>query len=334
LTSEYFYKILVEYQHAHGSIKGLYYEPRGFLIEPHTGRKVPVGTREVADYVPPQFLYNKLLYVEKQGLVPIFEAAKLAQRFDIGILAGQGYAVGAAKDLLKHALENATQDIAVLCLHDCDVDGLMIAKTLARETPSRPNSRIDMIDLGLSVHEVMDLGLEAEEVTLRKMIPWELQENLTQKEIDFLTGGETYRDSEGKGYWIGKRVELNAFTSDQLISYIETKLKQHGLTEKVSPPDDVLESTAGEILEERLKEKVTDRVLELIPIQKMVEEISFTLEGEADLSSLPTFLKEELKNNPPLGWQGIVSDKVEAEVEKVVSENDDLIKDFCKNLGF
>jgi hypothetical protein len=327
LTDNYFGTILTDYQRIYGPIRGLYYEPRGFLIEPHTGREIPLGTREVADYEPPQYLYNKLLYVEKQGLVPIFKAVKLAQRFDIGILAAPGYATRAAKDLLKIALENITHNITVLCLHDCDVDGLMIAKTLARGTPARPTCRIDVIDLGLFVYEVMDLGLETEEVVLYKGLPWELQESLTQTEIDFLTGGATYRDDKGKRYWKGKRVELNALTPAQLIGYIETKLKEHGLTEKVCPPDDVIKNTANEILEEKLEQKLKARVLELVP----VGEISPTLREKADLSSLPASLKQKLRDNPPEGWESIVGDEVNAEVERVVCCNDSLIRDFAKN---
>ncbi len=52
----YFSQTLVpEYQKEHGVIKGLYYDPRGRLYEPHTGNSVDLGTREVEAYEFPNY---------------------------------------------------------------------------------------------------------------------------------------------------------------------------------------------------------------------------------------------------------------------------------------
>jgi hypothetical protein len=51
------------------------YEPRGILYEPHDGKKVHLGTRSVAEYSFPNYLYSKILYIEKQGRVGILQAA-------------------------------------------------------------------------------------------------------------------------------------------------------------------------------------------------------------------------------------------------------------------
>jgi hypothetical protein len=64
--------LLPEYQRQHGKLSGLYYDPRGVLYEPHTGKAVPLGTREVDGYTFPSRLYDKILYVEKKGVWPIF----------------------------------------------------------------------------------------------------------------------------------------------------------------------------------------------------------------------------------------------------------------------
>ena len=42
--------ILQDYQREHGKLKGLYYDPRGRLHEPHDGRAVDVGTKEIESY--------------------------------------------------------------------------------------------------------------------------------------------------------------------------------------------------------------------------------------------------------------------------------------------
>jgi hypothetical protein len=52
----------------------LYYKPRGVLYEPHAeGRQIEIGTREVEDYEFPAWRFNKILYIEKQG---VWEALK------------------------------------------------------------------------------------------------------------------------------------------------------------------------------------------------------------------------------------------------------------------
>src|SRR5262249_55783688 len=99
LTSAYCEQNLIPaYQQERGLIPlpagrpALYYEPRGTLYEPHTGVEVPLGTREVQAYRFPSWLYNKILFIEKQGLWPALKAARLAERYDMAVVAGEGYA--------------------------------------------------------------------------------------------------------------------------------------------------------------------------------------------------------------------------------------------------
>jgi len=122
--------LTTEYQELYGTLEGLYYDPRGLAIEPHTGREIPLGTREVADYTPPDYLYNKVLYIEKKGVLPGLKAAELDKKYDICFCAGEGYAIRAAKDFIAMAEK---QDITVLCLHDFDINGLEIARVLRKE---------------------------------------------------------------------------------------------------------------------------------------------------------------------------------------------------------
>ena len=59
---------------------GLYAEPRGMLYEPHTGASIPLGTIDVEGYTIPSYVYNRILFVEKQGLRPVIADSKLAER--------------------------------------------------------------------------------------------------------------------------------------------------------------------------------------------------------------------------------------------------------------
>jgi len=68
--------ILQDYQREYGKLEGLYYDPRGRLHEPHRGKTVDVGTREVESYSFPKHVFNKLLYVEKKGQLPLLQEAR------------------------------------------------------------------------------------------------------------------------------------------------------------------------------------------------------------------------------------------------------------------
>jgi hypothetical protein len=49
-----------------GDIPGLIREAREELMEPHTGREVPIGTLEVDEYEFPEHVFDKLLPIEKR----------------------------------------------------------------------------------------------------------------------------------------------------------------------------------------------------------------------------------------------------------------------------
>src|SRR5262249_16762355 len=96
LTSDYFEQpLLPAYRREVAPLPEVYYEPRGTLYEPHTGKAVPLGTREVGSYTFPAWLYDKILFVEKKGLWPVIEAARLVERYDLAVVAGEGYATEA-----------------------------------------------------------------------------------------------------------------------------------------------------------------------------------------------------------------------------------------------
>ena len=239
--------LVTEYEDMNGPIPGLYYDPRGNMVEPHTGTSIPLGTTAVSDYAIPEWLFNKVLYVEKEGFGPVFKATQLAERYDMAIMGGKGYATRAAKDLLAAA---EREDITVLVLHDCDVEGYEISRTLMEATRTSWHA-IDVIDIGLSLADARAMGLATEPVSRRKRPPWAFQSRLTPEEEEFFLTNRL-------------RTEINAMASDQLINFVETKLEEHGLTEKVVPPENVAGDKFLEVSEERLTiaaERLTARAL-------------------------------------------------------------------------
>src|SRR5262249_17805348 len=210
LQSSYFEQdLLPAYEREHGPIllpdgrPAIYREARGTLYEPHTGKAVALGTCDVEDYRFPSWLFDKILFIEKQGLWPVFQDARLAERYDMAIVAGEGYATEACRVLFRNA--DKDRDYQLFVLHDADPFGYNIARTLREETARMPGYRVGVIDIGLGLQDALDRGLETEEFTRQKALPAALQ--LSGLEAEYFTGRPA-----GPKSWIARRVELNAFT--------------------------------------------------------------------------------------------------------------------------
>ena len=132
------------------------YEPRGRLYEPHGGQEVPIGTRAVAKYSFPDYVYKRILYIEKAGRVQILRAAGLDKKYDMALVAGQGFATEAIRDLFESAEKGAYE---LYVLHDADRSGYGIARTLREETVRMPGYSVDVVDIGLKLKRLMLLCL-------------------------------------------------------------------------------------------------------------------------------------------------------------------------------
>jgi hypothetical protein len=236
LTASYFDNLIKEYEQSHGPIPGMYRDPRGWMIEPHTGNRVPLGTREVGGYEFPKLLFDKLLYVEKKGFAPLFEAYDIPAKYDLAIASSKGYAVEAAKSLLSKAeWARAT----VLCLHDADPWGYNICRKL--ETTG-----MSVIDLGLRIGEALQMDLPAEQFSRRN---------------------EPRRSGWDGG---GERVELNALATDpgRFIEWLEGKFEEHALKSKLIPEKDAIIEHAEQTRTKRL----ADAEMRLVIVPRKREE--------------------------------------------------------------
>jgi hypothetical protein len=80
----------------------------------------------------PSGCYNGVLFIEKEGFMPLLERVNLAERYDLGIMSTKGLSVTAARRLIdKVCGEN---DIPCFVLHDFDKSGFSILGTLGRDT--------------------------------------------------------------------------------------------------------------------------------------------------------------------------------------------------------
>ena len=80
----------------------------------------------------PRHRFGAILFIEKEGFMPLFEAVHLAERFDIAIMSTKGVSVTAARQLVDELC--GEHDIPLLVLHDFDKSGFTIVGTLQRDT--------------------------------------------------------------------------------------------------------------------------------------------------------------------------------------------------------
>jgi Topoisomerase 6 subunit A/Spo11, Toprim domain len=142
-----------------------------------------------------------VLYVEKEGFMPLFKRVKLAKRFDIGVMSSKGMSVTAARVLVDNICGG---DVPLLTLHDFDSAGIIIKDTLENDTrrysyASQPN----VIDLGLHYGDINGLPSEPNNSNISDERLSEA--GLSPAAIKFLRT---------------QRVELNAMTSRQLIDFV------------------------------------------------------------------------------------------------------------------
>jgi hypothetical protein len=312
LDYDYFSQdLLVAYQRRHGPLRGLYYDPRGVLYEPHTGKAIPLGTREVDAYEFPAWLYDKILYVEKKGVWPILQAAALAERYDLAVIAAEGYATEATRVLFAHAEKG--QNYQLFVLHDADPDGYNIGRTLREETRRMPGYSVEVIDLGLRLEEALAMGLDEEEFTRHKALPQGLV--LTETERDYFEGRRA-----GSKSWICRRIELNALTAPALVAYIEEKLQRAGVRGKVIPPDDALPRLAREAYQHRMGVWVDHTVSELLAIEALKAALAEAFEHRFPLGEARSWIEQAFTARPMLSWRDALDTKLRGLLLEVSAE--------------
>jgi hypothetical protein len=128
------------------------YDSRGALTEPHTGRRVPLGTIAVREYLGerqppgpavqinadtlyptsgPENRYHNVLFAEKEGFDELWRSARLAERYDVAIMSTKGMSVVASRKLIDEISELVEN---IFVLRDFDVSGFSIFGTLGTDS--------------------------------------------------------------------------------------------------------------------------------------------------------------------------------------------------------
>jgi hypothetical protein len=302
LDRQYFNQTLLpEYMAEHDVSWDVVFDDRGHFTEPHTKKSFGLGTISVRNYLfsigepmwiepevrpghwatyGPSGRFGGVLFTEKEGFFPLFERTRLDERFDIAIMSTKGVSVTACRRLVD---EMCDKNVPLFAMHDFDKAGFSILSTLQRNTRRysfRRNPKV--IDLGLRLADVQELDLEPEE-TFDRGTASARRRNLrkngaTEEEIEFL---------------LRQRVELNALSSDKLVTWIERKLVENGIRKIV--PD-------GETLDRAYRGQV--HFLEIKRAFAKMEAESGNVKVPHDLAKQVTDL---LKTRPTLSWDEAVA---------------------------
>jgi DNA topoisomerase VI subunit B len=228
------------------------WDDRGHFAEPHTGHEIGLGTLPVRKYIagfhPPEIVpvgivdahvetlgpeerFHAVLFVEKEGFEPIFQAAGLYERYDLAPMSTKGMSTTAGRTLVEELC--GKRGLPLFTLHDFDKAGFSIHETLVNDTDryAFEHELENVVELGLRLADVERLGLASEPVVIRANEKDAARENLrdngaTEDEIAFLIDGDR-----------PQRVELNAMTSRQLVDLVEAGLNEHGVGKVVPPPE-------------------------------------------------------------------------------------------------
>ena len=306
LADNYFTQTLLpDYIEEHGKTWDVVFDARGHFTEPHRKTSLPLGTLAVRRYLDevdrlevgdpafdrissafptkgPKNRFGAVMFIEKEGFDEILRAARIAERYDIAVMSTKGMSVTAARLLVDRL------HVPLLVLHDFDQSGFSIIGTLRRSTRRyRFRRRVNVIDLGLTLDDVVEYGLEAEEQRLTQSVLTLRRNGATAADIAFLQQNQ--------------RVELNALTSDQLVEMIETKLTALGIC-KVVPDADLLASAYR-------------RAHQVGLLNQALEAAADTARRQAEAVDVPDDLDEQvrdyLEEHPEEPWDSAVASLVD-----------------------
>jgi hypothetical protein len=265
----------------------------------------------VEEYERPEWTFNKILYIEKEGLFEVLKQVKFPERFDCALLSSKGFASRAVRDLID-LLGDDGEEIHVFAIHDADGPGTSIYESLVEETIARPGRKVVVHNLGMEPWEGMALGLQVESFEKRK------QKTVVAKYISRHDRDDDNPDDKSGWEWAEwlqtNRIELNAMTSPQFVEWLEGKFGEIA-TKKVVPPSRVLEKALKNAAEAKLRAQLAKKILTDNGFEDKVERQMISVIGKMpDPRQLKDQIKDELGGNSAKRW----SDPVDKLAQQLV----------------
>ncbi len=297
LNYNYFSTVITGYEQGLGNdVPKMYRDARGSLYHPHTGETIALGTLNVEQYKRPEYRFNKVLYIEKGGFLPLLIDTKWPERHDCAILTSQGFASRAARDTLD-LMGDSDEEILFFCIHDSDGPGTCIYEALTEATKARPKRRVEVVNLGLDPWEAVEMDLPTEKVERKRgKVPvadyvWE-------------------RGMRWKDWLQTQRSELNAMTSPAFLAWLDGKMEEHDHLGKVVPPSHVLSEKFEESARDLVRKRIVDRILAEAGIDGLVDRACMDLKVPAG-SKLVGDLRKRLGKTPEKPWEAPLGEMVE-----------------------
>jgi hypothetical protein len=315
-------RILVQYLNRHPEQTAgwkITADARGMLVIPnaHHEERIPCGTLEIEEHLrvqrqavdPLEFgelpiawpslrehqRYQAVVFVEKEGFAPLIEQAKIAERFDVAFLSCKGQSVVAARQYVDEVCRR-DGGVPLLVVHDLDKAGFEISQRLTTVSQAAENTdrvayrfrnQINVVDLGLGLTDVEAYDLEFE--TVKFSGGFAPDSIATPAEQAFLRSN--------------RRVELNAFTSPQFIEWLERKLREQGLGQRLIPDDEVLVAAFR-------------RALAVGHMNEAIARATAEAEQLAEEGAIPKNLRrliqKEMKKSPDDAWDKVVYNLAQA----------------------
>jgi hypothetical protein len=313
--------VLVDYMREHPDETAAWdvvYDARGHFTEPHVPFRLGIGTLDVRRYISswwnrpdfkialsdiiathgPSNRYSIALFIEKEGFDELLARSRIAERFDLAIFSSKGQSTTATRKLVD---DLSGAGVTILVLHDFDIAGLTIAHWLSHSNDRyRFRDVPKVIDLGLRLDDVEELGLQSEEQLHKqhkdpteKFMDWD-DDYITEDESDFLKGKALHRG------WLGQRVELNAMSSPQFIEWLEDKLTEAGVKKVVPDPETLAKAWKRALTVAKVRETIATAKVSDLPLPKNLE----------------AKIRRIFKKNPELPWDIALARIAEKTVEE------------------
>jgi hypothetical protein len=175
-----------------------------------------------------------------------------------------------------------------------------------------PGYSVDVVDIGLTVEDALEMGLASEPFHRKKDISWELRMKLSDTAKEYLYQRNGY--SRGIS---GKRFELNAILPDtRRVEYIERKLEENGVRGKVIPPEEKLGELADEKYRDLSAEWVAKTIEDLISSEELGKEIADQFLDEFKLDEARRHIEAHFDKDRSLSWRAALQKSLEEVQEK------------------
>lgn len=359
LKWKYFESILTDIENARGNdLPSIYRDLRGTLYHPHLNENIPLGTLNIEKYSRPDWTFNKILYIEKEGFFEILKDLKWPERHDCALLTSKGFATRAARDVID-LLGDTEEEIWFFCTHDADAYGTLIYQSLVEATKARPARKVKVYNLGLEPWEALLKGLRVEDGEkskgrkgvaeyIRKVsksskdgldqsidagvwddwLKWfEMQKTgLSENEWDkWVKASRIYFAGHNIDWerWLQKyRVELNSMPILDFVEWLDEKIKRCGQG-KVVPPDEVIRNEmierAKRALEKRVREELIKEFdIENLVLQKCDKLLPSAVSNIEAISTIQSDIRRILDQNETQLWQTVANQMVTEIIEKII----------------